>query len=108
MNKYPLIHIRLPVGCNGPNERAAFAEVARRHGYLTDYHTATEAGSPGLLILAINGGECVTAPFEPEWYDLALAALAPYVEQRDSWAESLTASIRFAMERAAEYTEVDE
>lgn len=108
MPKYPLIHIRLPKQATGPAELAAFSEVAKRHGYLTDYHSNTEHGSPGLLIMAINGGEVVTAPFEPEWYDKALTALAPYVERRDSWAESLSVSIRAAQERAKEYKPVDE
>lgn len=108
MSKYPLIHIRLPVNTDAKSELAAFGEVAKRHGYLTNYHSSTEHGSPGLFILAINGGEVITAPFEPEWYDQALAALTPYVEQRDSWAESLSASIRAAQARAAEYAPIDE
>lgn len=106
--KSPLLTISLPVGANPKAERAAFAAVAKRHGYLTDYHSKTEHGSPGLFILAINGGEVVTAPFEPEWYDQALAALAPFVEARDSWAESLSASIRAAQERADEYASLDD
>ena len=103
--KSPLLTIALPVGSNPRAERAAFAAIAAHHGYLTNYHTATEHGSPGLFILAINGGEVVTAPFEPEWYNQALAALAPFVVARESWAELLSASIRAAQERAAEYDE---
>lgn len=102
MSKSPLLTISLPVGSDPKQVRADFANVAKQHGYLTDYHSKTEHGSPGLLIMAIIGGECVTAPFQPEWYEQALAALLPFVEARDMWAESLSASIRAAQNRAIE------
>lgn len=102
MAKSPLLTISLPVGSDPKQVRADFAAVAKQHGYLTDYHTTTEHGSPGLFILAINGGEVVTCPFDPTWYRFALDHLRPLAAAREGWAEALVASIEAAQNRAIE------
>lgn len=99
MSKYPLLTFRLHIGSDPKQVRAAFAAVAKRHGYLTDYHSNTEHGSPGLFIQAINGGEVVTCPFDPIWYNFALDYLRPLAAAREGWAEALVAAIEAAQNR---------
>lgn len=102
MAKSPLLTISLPVGSDPKQVRADFANVARRHGLLTDYHSNTEHGSPGLLIRAINAGDVVTCLFDEYDYARALAALQPFADAREMWAESLVAAIEAAQKRKIE------
>lgn len=99
MAKSPLLTISLPVGSDPKQVRADFANIAKRHGYLTNYHTKTEHGSPGLFILYINSGEVVTCPFAETFYDSALDHLRPLAAAREGWAESLVAAIEAAKAR---------
>lgn len=99
---YPLLTVSLPKGSDPKQVRADFAEVAKRHGLLTDYHSRTEHGSPGLLIQAINSGDVVTCLFDEYDYVRALAALQPFAAAREMWAESLVAAIQEAQKRRIE------
>lgn len=100
MATYPLMTFRLPVETDAKQVRAAFANVAKEHGYVSDYHVNNSAGSPGLLILAINAGEAIVCPFDDEWYSLALAGLATFAGE--GWADALAGAIEAAQRRGVE------
>lgn len=101
MSKYPFISIRLPKNTDAKTTRADFAAVAARHGYSSNYHKNSLAGSPGEFILAINNGEVVVCPFMDEWYSAAISRLRFLADVGEAWAESLIAAIEAAQSRTA-------